>query len=1480
MNTSIGEVPAALTPFSPLTQAWFQAVFAAPTPVQEQAWPAIARGEHTLMVAPTGSGKTLAGFLWAIDRLARLPEQAEPGVRVLYISPLKALVYDVEKNLRAPLHGLQRLAERQGQALRSITHAVRTGDTSQKARAAIKRHPPDILITTPESLYLMLTSQARETLRSVQAVIIDEIHTMAGSKRGAHLALSLERLSHLCEEEPQRIGISATQRPLELVARYLGGDRPVRIVDASQRPDLDLLIRVPMGDMTRPWATALPADLEPQQAPEAAEDDDAVLPWDRDGQDDRSIWPALHPHILELIQKHNSTILFTNSRILCEKLAQKLNELAGHELVMAHHGSVAHERRTFIEERLKEGKLKGIVATSSLELGIDMGAVDLVILVESPGAVSRGLQRAGRAGHGVGQRSVARIFPKHRGDLLEAAAVAMAMEAGEIEHTRLPRNPLDVLCQQVVAMVSQDDWSVAELHALVKRAAPFSELSGQLLSACLDMLSGRYPSDISAELRPRLTWHRDTDTLTARRGSRQLAILNAGTIPDRGTYTVHIAPDGPRIGQLDEEMVHESRRGHTFVLGASTWRIQEITRDRVLVTPAPGEPARMPFWRGQGPGRPQELGRALGAFCRELSEQSPEDATAWLMQRCSLDALAAQNLLAYVQEQVEATGALPSDRCIVVERFRDELGDWRICILSPFGRRIHAPWAQAIEAQLDLEVGFEVQTLVSDDGIAIRLADSEELPADGVLMPDPEALQELLMRQLDRSAVFATEFRESAARALLLPRKRPGKRTPLWAQRLRAQSLMAGVLQYPGFPMLLEATRACLQDHFDLPGLQRLLEDIRSRKVRVVNVETAQPSPMAQSLSFQWVAAHLYEGDAPLAERRAQALRLDPELLRDLLGEAEIRALLEPAILHQVQAELQWLSEDRQVRHADRIHDLLRRVGHLNLSQIQARCALPAGDLVDGLISQRRVLRTHLGGVPVLVAVEDASLYRDALGVVLPPGLASVWLESHPDPLRQLVMRYARTHVPFSIQALADWLALPAAQCLGVLELLEREGKLVRGPLHPEQPGEHWCERGVMRRLRRRTLAHLRSEIAAVDAASLSRFLQSWQGVDSKSGGQARLLEVVEQLEGLALPWSEWERRILPLRVKGYSGALLDELGAMGAVVWVGAGALGARDGKVQLLTREMLPVLLEPPTPPEDTTALHEAILGHLRGHGADFFVGIAAACGSPPQDELLACLWDLVWWGLVSNDTTAPLRALRAPQRSQRGRRRGLRARRSTALAAGGRWWLVESLHPTQSAPPTERTHARAVMLLERYGVCTREALQSEGWSGGFGPVYRVLAAMEEAGRLRRGWFVDGLGGAQFALPGAVDALRAPAQEAAPVLLSALDPANPYGTLLPWPGHPGTTRPSRRAGSLVVLHQGRLLLWLRPGQCITFTEDPEALAEAARCLARSAQRMLEQSLLVEEICGEPALSSPAKDSFLKGGFELDGQRLRLAVI
>ena len=1441
----------ALARFSPAVRAWFASSFPQPTAPQHLGWPAISSGSHTLICAPTGTGKTLAAFLWGIDRLATSPvPDKKLRTRLLYISPLRALAFDIEKNLRAPLVGIRLAADRLGLGEHYVEPVVgmRTGDTSSRDRAALVRHPPDLLITTPESLYLMLTSAARETLVNVEAVIIDEIHALATTKRGAHLALSLERLDHLCASPPQRIGLSATQRPLEEVARFLAGFgapgevRPVAIIDAGIRKPLEIDIVVPvedMGDLGRP-ATG---DTAIRSGPASA----ALVQPSR-----RSIWPSIYPRILEQVLAHRSTIIFCNARRAAERLAARLNELAadqgvepgeGGELVRAHHGSLAREQRVVIEDQLKRGVLRAIVATSSLELGIDMGAVDLVIQVESPGSVSRGLQRVGRAGHTVGEPSKGTVYPKHRGDLLEAAVVVQRMHAGQIEATRYLRNPLDVLCQQIVAMVAVEDWPVAELAALVRRSATFAELGDEVFTATLDLLSGRYPSDDFAELRPRIVWDRVAGMLRAREGSKRLAVTSGGTIPDRGLFGVFL-PDGTRVGELDEEMVYESRPGETFVLGASTWRIEDITFERVIVTPAPGQPGKMPFWHGDRVGRPLELGRALGAFVRETRAKGSA-AVPELIERHGLDAYAASNVVSYLAEQAEAAGVVPDDRTIVLERFRDELGDWRICLLSPFGTPVHAPWAMAIEARLDERYGMTVETMWGDDGIVMRLPDgADELPIEQLLI-SPDDIDELVVSALPSTALFSSRFRECAARALLLPRRRPDKRTPLWQQRQRSADLLAVASRFPTFPILLETTRECLQDVFDVPALREVLRDLQRRKIRLVTVETQKASPFAQSLLFNWIAAYMYEGDAPLAERRAAALALDRDLLRELLGAEELRELLDPEVLADLELELQCLTEHRLARSADELHDILRKIGELTLVEADLRLATArvadlaspvgfspgsstAAALLARLVSERRAVAVSVGGEERFAAAQDAARYRDALGCSLPLGLPLAFTEPVERPLELLVARYAGTHGPFVASAPAARFGVPEARVQGALAALEREGRLVHGEFRPGGVEREWCDNDVLRQLRRRSLAALRKEVEPVEPEVFARFLPDWQGVGVGRRGTDALVEALGVLQGAAIPASILDSEVLAARVQGYMPSQLDALTTSGDLVWLGAGAIGSGDGRVRLYFRDQFHLLVTaaPVDDPERPQGpLHDGLRAHLASSGASFWNQLLAAAPEASEAELLAALWDLVWAGEVTNDSLAPLRAAVAGAatkrlggavgRAGRSRPRPGRLTRIGPPAGAGRWSLVGPLlEPPPS--PTEAAHARALQLLERYGIVTREGVLAEGAAGGFTAVYGVLKILEERGQVRRGYFIAGQGAAQFALPGAVDRLRAGRdgpdrslhEDPEPLVLAAADPAQPYGAALAWPDNTG--RPARVAGALVVLVAGEPAAWL----------------------------------------------------------------------
>ncbi|MCB2222890.1 MAG: DEAD/DEAH box helicase [Actinobacteria bacterium] len=1442
--------------FAAPTRAWFASAFAAPTPAQEQGWAAIGAGGHTLIHAPTGSGKTLAAFLWGLDRLFSEPAPPErQRLRLLYVSPLKALAYDIERNLRAPLTGIANAAAAAGVEVAAPATAMRTGDTPAADRRRMQRHPPDVLITTPESLYLILTSAAREILAPVRWVVVDEIHSVAGTKRGAHLALSLERLEEVAAAPPQRIGLSATQRPLDEIARFLGGaevaggtrsPRPVTVVDAPRDKALDVEVVVPVEDLTRP---------------------DVGAPADGDEPPRRSIWPAMYPELLEQVMAHRSTIVFSNSRSLVERIAAELNALAGEEVAKAHHGSVSREQRVAIEDDLKRGDLRCVVATSSLELGVDMEAVDLVVLVESPTSVARGLQRVGRAGHQVGAPSKAKVFPKHRGDLLEAALVVDRMQDGLVEATRIPANPLDVLAQQVVAAVSQDDWEVDALYDMVRRAANYADLGRGPFEAVLDMLSGRYPSDEFAELRPRLVWDRVAGTLSARPNARLLAVTNPGTIPDRGLFTVTL-PEGGRVGELDEEMVYESRVGDVFVLGSTTWRIDEIGHDRVIVTPAPGRPAaRMPFWHGDRLGRPLETGRALGAFIREIGALPPADARERLETVYRLERRAAANLVQYLEDERQATGALPTDRTVVVERFRDEIGDWRMVLLSPFGARVHAPWAMAAARRIRDEHGMEADAVWSDDGIILRFPDADETPPPQVLALEPDEVEPLVVDEVGATALFASRFREAAGRSLLLPRRRPGRRTPLWLQRRKAAGLLEVARRHPGFPIVLEAYREVLQEHFDLPALREVLGDISARRIRLTTVDLPASSPFASSLTFDFIASFMYEYDAPPAERRAMALTIDRDLLRDLLGEPELRELLSPDVIAEVELELQHLAPERAARGVDGLHDLLRDLGPLDRPGLAARTDDPSAldEALEALEQGHRVMRIGAGDGLRWAAVEDAGRLRDALGIPPPRGVPDAFLDSPADPLGDVVGRFARTHTPFTAGEAAASLGLPPAVVDGALSSLERAGRVSRGAFRPGGAGREWVDAGVLRRLRRRSLARLRSEVEPADPAAFARFGVSWHGIGDGGGSTDDLLRAVRRLQGAALPASTLESSALAARLD-YAPAMLDALAAAGEVVWVGRGPLGAGDGRVALYLRDHAATLAWPLDVDRPDGPLHDALRTHLERRGASFFGDLYEAAGGGDPDAVVDALWDLVWAGEVTNDTLAPLRA-RLTGRNRRTAGRPALPSSSAPPAASGRWGLVEGL--PGRADPTAAAAARAEQLLERHGIVVRDAVLSEAIPGGFAGLYPVFGAMEEAGRVRRGYFVEGLGGSQFALAGAVERLRAPADPGPAVVLGATDPANPYGAALPWPER-DRARPSRTAGALVVLDGGRLAAFVERGGRRVATFDgasPEPVAAAlAAALQRGGARGRRHTIAA--IDGAPARETPLGRALLDAGF------------
>ncbi|WP_300590661.1 ATP-dependent helicase [Microbacterium sp.] len=1560
--------------FGPATQDWFRGAFTAPTPAQSGAWKAISAGRHALVVAPTGSGKTLSAFLWAIDRVfrekAETPQDAA-GTRILYISPLKALGVDVERNLRSPLVGIDQSARRRGLSLPGVSVGVRSGDTPSTERRKLVATPPDILITTPESLYLMLTSQAGRTLTGVHTVIVDEVHAVAATKRGAHLALSLERLDAMIRAERpdaasvQRIGLSATVRPIDEVARFLGGAAPVEIVAPPASKTFEMRVTVPVEDMLNPPPAAASTTGGP-----GVRSTDATAPTSGQGEDwfapsggaaarpentemTGSVWPHVEEAIVDRVLEHRSTIVFANSRRLAERLTARLNEIyaerlgidlpepsitaampaqsgqtAGAEPVLAkaHHGSVSKEQRALVEEELKSGILRCVVATSSLELGIDMGAVDLVIQVEAPPSAASGLQRIGRAGHQVGEISRASLFPKHRSDVLHTAIVTERMLAGQIEAIQVPQNPLDILAQQTVAAAALAPLHVEEWFETVKRSAPFRALPRSAFEATLDLLAGRFPSDEFAELRPRVVWDRDAGTLTGRPGAQRIAVTSGGTIPDRGMFGVFVAGESQnaRVGELDEEMVYESRVNDVFTLGTTSWRIVEITHDRVNVLPAYGQPGRVPFWHGDGIGRPAELGEALGAFTREIATATPPAADARLTD-AGLDANAKTNLLAYLAEQREATGTLPTDRSLTVERGRDEVGDWRVILHSPYGMQVHAPWALAVNARIRERLGVEGSAVASDDGIIARVPDTTgEPPGAELFVFDADELEPLITQEVGGSALFASRFRECAARALLMPRTNPNRRSPLWQQRQRSAQLLEVARRHPTFPVILETLREVLQDVYDVPALLRIVRSIADRRIRLIEVETPQPSPFARDLLFGYVGAFMYEGDSPLAERRAAALAVDPALLAELLGTVEMRELLDPDVIAQFEAEVQHLAPDRRVRGLEGVADLLRLLGPLSAPEVAERLqAAPgtpteteAADVegpgpaapvpeasthLDALVASRRAIGITIAGVERVAAIEDTGRLRDALGIPLPVGIPVAFLEPVADPLGDLVARHARTHGPFTTDAVAERLGIGTAVARLTLQRLEAQGRITSGYFLPASSaldgGENeWCDSEVLRRLRMRSLAAIRGSIEPVPQAALARFLPAWQHLTRPLEGIDGVLAVIEQLAGVPIPASAWESLVLPSRVRDYRAALLDELTATGEVIWSGHGALPGRDGWIALHPADT--VALSLPTRADDIAAesLEARILDALAGGGAYFAGQLRALTDAANEQSVIEALWALAWAGRVTNDTFAPVRGLLSGgSQAHRSARRAPRARmfRGSAISAtiprpaanssrggaggsgaraSGRW----SLLPEPEPDATVRAAAIAGILLDRYGVVTRGPVQSEAVPGGFAQVYRTLADAERAGHCRRGYLVERLGGAQFAASATVDRLREfsaitdPAPRTA-ITLAATDPANAYGAALAWPSLEGVGhRPGRKAGALVTLVDGELVLYLERGgkSALLFSADDEAVTAATADLAATARTRHLDTLTVEQVNGDPIFGTAFARALREAGF------------
>ena len=1499
-----------LNRFHPQVATWFSEVFAEPTPVQQGAWRAIADGENALVVAPTGSGKTLAAFLWSLNSLVeRAGQQALPidgaqtsthgGVRVLYISPLKALGVDVENNLRAPLGGIARVAQRMGRDMPDISVGVRSGDTPQAERNRQLRKPPDILITTPESLYLMLTSKAAGILKTVDTVIVDEIHALAGTKRGVHLTLSLERLRRLAGNF-QRIGLSATVRPLEAVANFLGDKTTIINPPAEKRWQLD--VHVPVEDMSD-----LPVPEDASTIGEAVIEgdveklllDDATEPPPPGAA--KSIWPHIERAVYDEVMAHRSTIVFVNSRRTAERLTSQLNELwakehnpdalspqtrrppaqlmksvdtAGHAeqvIARAHHGSVSKDERLQTETMLKEGALRAVISTSSLELGIDMGAVDLVIQVESAPSVASGLQRVGRAGHTVGAVSQGSFYPKHRSDLVQTAVTVPRMRAGAIEELHTPRSPLDVLAQQTVAAVAFEDLDVDEWFDTVRRAWPYRDLAREVFDSVIDLVTGVYPSTDFAELRPRAIL--EGTTLKARPGAQRVAVTNAGTIPDRGMFGVFLlgADDKAprRVGELDEEMVYESRVGDVFTLGASSWRIENITRDQVQVTPAPGHTGRLPFWNGDGLGRPYELGKALGEFRRQARSGEGIDP--------ALDEFARTNLVAYLQEQEEATGVLPDEQTLVLERFTDELGDWRVVLHTPFGKGVNAAWALATGWRVAQETGMDAQAVAGDDGIVLRLPQGEKEPDGSLFQFDADEIADIVTEQVGNSALFAARFRECAARALLLPRRNPGKRAPLWQQRQRAEQLLDVARNYPSFPIILETVRECLQDVYDLPALQEVVRELSTRRIRIAEVTTDQPSPFASSLLFNYTGAFMYEGDTPLAEKRAAALSLDPSLLAKLLGTVELRELLDADVIAETDAKLRRLG---RAKTSEQFADTLRMVGPVAVDALADYTDVPLTTLEESL--HGRVMRVRIGGREHIAQTLDAPLLRDGLGIPVPPGVAAQ-VATIPDALQQLVGRWVRTRGPFTLRDLADAFGLAVGAAHEPLTRLVDQDKVIPGRYRQGVDEEEYVAAEVLRIIRSRSLAVARAQTQPVTQSAYGRFLPAWHnvapaGVRPALRGADGVFTVLEQLAGVRLPASAWESHILPSRVGDYSPVMLDELTAGGEILIVGAGKAGARDPWIMLLPADYAEQLMPQVDEPQ-LSLTQTQVMERIRGGGGYLFADLLGPVTerTTTAEELREAMWDLVEAGSVSPDSFAPIRARLAGGKGKSAHRTRRRPQRSrirsgrTSFASTtppdmvGRWAAT----PRADTDATRRSVALGESLLDRYGVVTRGSVVAEDILGGFALAYKTLSGFESSGKAMRGYLIEGLGAAQFSTPATIDRLRGHAdsddiigwpsgtREPHVHVLAATDPANPYGAALPWP----VQGPTRAAGAIVVLIDGLLAAHItRGGKTMTtffdgFPEgvgDPLPLVIGALDEAVRAGRM--QPVGVEKLNGGPA--------------------------
>jgi ATP-dependent helicase Lhr and Lhr-like helicase len=1388
----------ALSVLGPVARQWFEREFGLPTPAQELAWPALADGRSALVVAPTGSGKTLAAFLVFLDKLAREPREAE-GVRVLYISPLRALGNDIHRNLDVPLAGMRELDPNV-----QITTGLRTGDTTQRDRNRLLRHPPDVLITTPESLFLMLTSEnAAKTLESVETVIVDEVHNLAESKRGTHLVLSLERLRHLTGRPFQRVGLSATVRPADKVARWLAGHengtpREMVVLDAGGRKEMDLTVESPVDDFRE-----LPGE---------------------------SVWPSIFDRLLELINEHTSTLIFVNDRAKAERVAAQVNARAGETIVRTHHGSISREARLEVEELLKRGELPALVATSSLELGIDIGAIDLVVQLESPKTATAGLQRVGRSGHLVGETATGVIVPKYRPDLLDAAVVASKMLRREIEHVHIPEGCLDVLAQQLAGTVcTGTGWTAERLLELVRRADPYRNLGRDRFNGVLSMLAGRYPAARFGELAPRVVWNRESGEVTPRPGTRMLVLMNAGAIPERGLYSVVHAMTGAKLGSLDEEFVFESRPGDSFVLGTTVWRIETMDRDRVVVTEAPGSLPRIPFWNGDLPGRPHELGLAFGEFLREASEQLDEpEFVDWVRDRCALDSNSALNLRTYLLELREALGELPNDRLIVVEDFLDELGDHRIVVHSPFGRRVHHAWLLAARARIRDAMNLEVEALAHDDGFMLRFpAGTDDPPFDLITqLPGEEELDELLIRELQISPLFGALFRENAARALLLPRRGPERRTPLWLLRIRSQDLMQVVKRFGDFPVLLETYREAWDDLLRVPDVHKVARAMAAGDIAVKRTTSEIPSPFASSLMFEFTGAMLYGGDQPRAEWRTQLLAIDRETLSTLIRPEEMRGLIDRRAVSGLEAVLQRMAEKSRPRSPDELADALAHLGDLSAAELRDRAGPDWRTLADALVADGRALVARVGDEQRYIASEYADEYA----------------RPHvPAAIRSVIRRWMAAKGPVTPDEVADRYGITRDDAAARLQELQALGEVVAGEFLPGGTEREFVDAQNLRRIHQDTLRILRKQIEPVDPERYAAFLVSWHQLDRGAGSERRARPSLDRLAGAPVPAAALERGVLERRADPKA---FDEL-IGGEFVWQG---LPGR--RVALLPRADAPALLRPAQEIGENP-----VLDALRDRGALFLSELAMATELSERD-VLDRLFPLVWAGLVTNDSLA---GIREPQTPKRGQSRSERLA-SAQLPRYGRWSLLPDRDADRAAG------AWADRLLQLYGVVAREMAAAIECPVPWPLLRDRLGDLEAAGRVRRGYFVRGLSGIQYALPEAVERLRRKPTERA-VLIAAADPANAYGGLLPLPADK-PYRVHRVPGAWLVLKAGRPLLAVEGGGRKLHRLSHDDITDAVKLVEQLAETAPRGRLTIEEWDGMPVVATEGADLLAAAGF------------